>query len=72
MKYKLLRKKANNEFYLLFSGQERLCKFLLGSSLRKEINDAREAALKDVPELKKLCPLKVTFNHLTNFKIIIW
>jgi hypothetical protein len=55
----MLKKKSNNEYYLLYSGNYKYCETLYGTTVPKTISDSFKKGIKEfAPELKIPCPLK--------------
>ncbi len=55
----MLKKKSNNEYYLLFLGNYKYCETLYGTTVPKAFSDSLNKGIKDfAPELKIPCPLK--------------
>jgi hypothetical protein len=59
----MLKKKSNNEYYLLYSGNHKFCETLYGSTVPKVIQDNVRTSFKNfAPELMIPCPIKGHFE----------
>jgi hypothetical protein len=55
----MLKKKSNNEYYLLYSGNHKFCETLYDSTVPKAIQDNVRASFKNfAPELMLPCPIR--------------
>ncbi len=59
MGFKMLKKKSNNEYYLLYSGTHKFCETLYDTKTPKTLRDYLKKSIIDfAPELMLPCPIK--------------